>query len=216
MHGFIQYFLYGFIAIFPIVNPIGISSVFFALTEHATKQDRIQLSRKVAIYGVLMLLGTLFLGPYLLLFFGLKASDIKIAGGLVLFSVAWKMLSPPRDGKSRTISENNGENDVMSLAFFPLTMPLSAGSGSIAITIALAIQAKDSVNSLVQYGAIATAIVVIFAIVFACYRYADVIFSILGKTGSKVVSSLSAFILLAIAISVIWDGLQAMIAEAVK
>lgn len=208
---FTHHFLYAFIAIFPIVNPIAMSSAFYSMTQYATKEQRILLAKKVTIYGITLLLATLLLGPYLLSFFGLQPADIRIAGGLVLFSIAWKMLSHTKDLDSKTQREDRNNDDVMSLAFFPLTMPLTAGAGSIAIVVALATQAKETVNFFDQYISIALAISATFVIVYFSYRYADAIFRMLGKTGGKVVTSLSAFILLAIGVSVIWSGLEVLI-----
>ena len=133
----LKYFLYAFIALFPMVNPIAMSSPFFSLTKYATDAQRKKLATLVTLYGTALLLGTLLIGPYLLRFFGLQAADIRVAGGLVVFSIAWRMLNPPREEPKAPTS--NGD-DTMSLAFFPLTMPLTAGAGSIAITIALSNQ----------------------------------------------------------------------------
>ncbi len=210
-HNFTHNFLYAFIAIFPIVNPIAMSSAFYSMTEYATDEQRILLAKKVTIYGIILLLGTLLLGPFFLAFFGLQPADIRIAGGLVLFSIAWKMLSHTKDADAKSQREDRNDDDVMSLAFFPLTMPLTAGAGSIAIVVALASQAKETVNFFDQYISIAFAILATFVIVYFCYRYADSIFRMLGKTGGKVVTSLSAFILLAIGVSVVWSGLQVLI-----
>ena len=209
----LKYFLYAFIALFPMVNPIAMSSVFFKMTKYASDEQRKKLSTLVALYGAILLLGTLLIGVYILHFFGLQSADIRVAGGLVVFSIAWNMLNPShKDAKSNESSID----DIMGLAFFPLTMPLTAGAGSIAITIALATQANKASNILDQYISIALAIVAIFFLVFVCYRYSAVIFKILGKNGSNVISSLSAFILLAIAISVIWSGIQIFITSIVK
>lgn len=201
----LKYFLYAFIALFPMVNPIAMSSAFFSLTKYATDEQRKRLATLVTLYGTLLLLGTLLIGPFLLSLFGLQAADIRVAGGLVVFSIAWRMLNPPREEPKTNTS--NGD-DIMSLAFFPLTMPLTAGAGSIAITIALATQAHQESNMIDHYVSIALAIIAIFILVFFCYRYATTIFRVLGKTGSTMVSSLSAFILLAIGVSVIWSGIQ--------
>lgn len=203
-----NYFLYAFIALFPIVNPVAMSSAFFSMTKYATDEQRKKLAMLVTLYGTALLLGTLLIGPYLLRFFGLQAADIRVAGGLVVFSIAWRMLNPSKEEIKTNTS--NGD-DIMSLAFFPLTMPLTAGAGSIAITIALATQAHKASNMIDQYIAVALAIMAIFVIVFFCYRYAATIFKTLGKTGSTMVSSLSAFILLAIGVSVIWSGLRIFI-----
>ena len=204
-----NYFLYAFIALFPLVNPVAMSSAFFNMTKHATDEQRKKLATLVTIYGTTLLLGTLLVGPYLLSFFGLQPADIRVAGGLIVFSIAWRMLHPPREPEAKQ-KQSNGD-DVMHLAFFPLTMPLTAGAGSIAITIALATQAHKASNMMDQYIAVALAIIAIFILVFFCYRYAATIFKVLGKTGSVVVSSMSAFILLAIGVSVIWSGIRIFI-----
>lgn len=214
-HTFTHDFLYAFIAIFPMINPIAMSSPFYTLTQYATDAERKHLAWLVTVYGTILLLCTLIVGPYLLHFFGLQPADIRVAGGLVVFSIAWKMLVEPKDAKPAAHNETNND-DAMSLAFFPLTMPLTAGAGSIAIVVALATQAKETASIWHQYAAIATAILSIFILVYFCYRYAATIFKILGKTGTKVVSSLSAFILLAIGVSVIWSGVKILIASAIR
>lgn len=212
-HTLINDFLYAFIAIFPIVNPIAMSSVFYGLTQHASHAARKKLALQVSIYGTLLLLGVLLIGPFVLSFFGLKTADIRVAGGLVVFSIAWKMLTFSREPESKKVEQDKNNDDVTSLAFFPLTMPITAGAGSIAIVVALATQAIETDSNLIQYIAIALAIAAIFVLVYLCYRYSDTIFKKLGKTGEKVVSSLSAFILLAIGVSVIWSGLQILISS---
>lgn len=209
-HGFFNQFLYAFIAVFPIINPIAMSSVFYNMTYYATPEQRKKLAFQVSIYGTVLLLGTLFIGPFILKFFGLQAADIRVAGGLVVFSIAWKMLTNPKEVDNKNVMVDN--QDVMTLAFYPLTMPLTAGAGSIAIVVALATQAKDTVYKWNEYFSIASAIVAIFVLVYFCYSYSDRIFKMLGKTGGKAVSSLSAFILLAISVSVTWSGIQMLIA----
>jgi len=204
----IKYFLYAFIALFPMVNPIAMSSPFFGLTKYASDEQRKKLATLVTLYGTALLLGTLLIGPYLLRFFGLQAADIRVAGGFVVFSIAWRMLNPPREEPR---SKDSNGDDMMSLAFFPLTMPLTAGAGSIAITIALATKAHQESNMVYQYCGIALAIMAIFVLVYFCYRYAATIFRVLGKTGATMVSSLSAFILLAIGVSVTWSGIQLLL-----
>ncbi len=208
---FLNQFLYAFIAVFPIINPIAMASVFYNMTYTATDDQRKKLATQVAIYGTVLLLGTLFIGPFVLKFFGLKAADIRVAGGLVVFSIAWKMLTNPKENERKSQADVSVSNDVMSLGFYPLTMPLTAGAGSIAIVVALATQAKDTPHKLPQYLAIAAAIIAIFILVYFCYRYSHKIFKMLGKTGGKAVSSLSAFILLAISVSVTWSGIQMLI-----
>lgn len=205
-------FLYAFIAIFPIINPIAMASVFFGMTKYATDEQRKKLALLVSLYGTALLLGTLILGPLVLKFFGLQPADIRVAGGLVMFSISWKMLTQSKDLEQKQVIQDDKENDdIMSLAFFPLTMPFTAGAGSIAVVIALATQANKTDLMFNEYISIALAIIAIFILVYFCYRYSSVIFKKLGKTGGKVVSSLSAFILLAIGVAIIWSGIQMLI-----
>jgi len=193
-----------------MINPIAMASPVYSMTQNASYQERIKLSWKITLYGTCLLLGTLLIGPLVLKFFGLQPADMKVAGGLVVFSIAWKMLNSTKD-VSKSVSEEINQQDVMSLAFFPLTMPITAGAGSIAIVIALASQASETAHESYEYFAIASAIVAIFVLVYFCYRYSGMIFKVIGKTGEKVISSLSAFILLAIGVQVTWDGIQVLI-----
>ena len=202
-------FLYAFIAIFPIINPIATSSAFLNITQYATPAQRKKLALQVSIYGTVLLFSMLLVGPILLKFFGLQTADIRVAGGLVVFSIAWKMLTFTKDVQSKTDDQAQLLNhDIMSLAFFPLTMPLTAGAGSIAIVVALATQVSNAPHKFDRFTAIALAILTSFILVYFCYRFAASIFNMLGKTGATVVSSLSAFILLAIGVSVTWSGLE--------
>jgi len=121
------------------------------------------------------------------------------------------MLNRVKEFEGKSAFDVQKNEDPMSLAFFPLTMPLTAGSGSIAIVVALATKAKDTANGFYEYISIALAIIVIFVIVYFSYRYSDAIFKMLGKTGGKVVSSLSAFILLTIGVSLTWSGIHTLI-----
>lgn len=119
---FINEFLYAFIALFPMINPITMASPVYSMTQNASYQERIRLAWKITLYGTCLLLGTLLVGPLVLKFFGLHPADMKVAGGLVVFSIAWKMLNATKDD-NKTVTEDINREDVMSLAFFPLTMP---------------------------------------------------------------------------------------------
>ena len=208
MSSFVKDFLYAFIAIFPMINPIAMSSVFFTVTKAASQQQRRKLALLISLYGSLLLIGCLLLGPFILRFFGLQTSDIRVAGGLVVFAIAWKMLQQPRDADTHKMAS---EAEIMGQAFFPLTMPVTAGAGGIAIAIALGTQTIKRNHVVLHFSAIVLAIIATFLLVYVCYRYSEAIFKLLGTTGSKVVSTMSAFILLAIGVSVTWSGLKLLI-----
>ncbi|HBM17120.1 MAG TPA: hypothetical protein DD381_12365 [Lentisphaeria bacterium] len=104
-------------------------------------------------------------------------------------------------------------NPIGVAPFFPLTLPLTAGAGAIAITIALALRIPDGIshNSIVMYAGGVTGIFLMSLFVAVCYRFGGYIMDKIGTTGSNVVTRLSAFIIMAIGIAVIWDGVKPLI-----
>jgi multiple antibiotic resistance protein len=208
MDHFYAAFVYGFISLFSIVNPIGMSAVFLAMTRSYSDEKRHRTAYLIALYGTILLMATFFIGPYVLRFFGISLASIQVAGGALVFATAWGML----DTKPKENATDKTQDDQVDNTFFPLTMPITAGAGSIAVTIDLAAKLSNShAFNLMGIGATLLAIVVVFVIVAFCYRQSDWIFKKLGRTGTSVVSSLTAFILLAISVTVIWDGILGLI-----
>lgn len=201
--------VFTFVSIFSMVNPIGMAAVFLEMTKEYPVNVRHGLAYRVAIYGSLLLIIALFVGPYVLSFFGVSLADIEIAGGIFVFFTAWGMLTAQ---PKVTSAEQREAVDSADIAFFPLTMPITAGAGSLAVTIALSSKmARSGTNDLVGYGATIIGIVLVFACVAVCYRFADAIFQRIGEVGTNVVTRLTAFILLAIGVEIVWGGLKPLI-----
>ena len=210
---FSSVFVYAFVSLFAIVNPIGMSAVFLELTKKFSTEHRHAAAYLIAVYGAILLLATFFIGPYILRFFGISLPSIQVAGGILVFYSAWGMLNikskSNADEEKTSPSKDSSWSDSL---FFPLTMPITAGAGSIAVTIAMAARfEKENVYNLQTISASLAAIILVFITVAICYRYADSIFDKLGTTGTSVVGSLSAFILLAIGVTVIWQGILGLI-----
>ena len=200
-------FTYAFVSLFSIVNPVGMSGVFLELTKRFSNKRRHIAAYLVALYGTILLLATFFIGPYVLKFFGISIASIQVAGGILVFYSAWGMLNTkPKPDEEKMTGPKKSDN-----IFFPLTMPITAGAGSIAVTIALATKVDKYAHNIQSMCASITAILLVFILVAISYRYADTIFDRLGRTGTSVVGSLSAFILLAIGVTVIWEGIQGLI-----
>jgi multiple antibiotic resistance protein len=210
MHSFYSPFMYAFASLFAMINPIGMSSVFLAMTQNCAAERRHKLAYKVAMYGAIFLICSYFIGPFILSFFGISLPYIEVSGGIVVFFSAWAMLN----AKSKASAEEHKEaaGDQQDIAFFPLTMPLTTGAGSLAVIIALAARYASYQNfSLVGTLSAMAAIIVVMLTVALCYRFSDIIFNKLGHTGTDVISRLSAFILLAIGVDVIWQGILQLI-----
>jgi len=208
-------FLLVYAGLFPIVNPIGGAPIFLGLTRACTETERHVLAGKVAVNGFLLLLGSLLVGSYVLEFFGITLPVVRIAGGLVVSSFAWKLLNASEGSEDQRAADSTQGSTRPIDAFYPLTMPLTVGPGSISVAITLGSHRPEAggLGHLALLGGAAIAGLIAVAItIFVCYRYAEAIVARLGETGTNVLVRLSAFILLCIGIGIIWGGYSALIA----
>ena len=212
MHEIAQAFLLVYAGLFPIVNPVGNAPIFLALTCSHTERVRHDLARRIAVSGFVLLLASVFVGSHVLQFFGITIPVLRVAGGLVVAVFGWQLLrdgAPPASGSGEV-----GEDGPID-AFYPLTMPLTIGPGSIAVAVALGAQRPRNIEGsgelgLLVAGAVA-GLAAIAVTVFFCYRFADRMVRVLGREGINVLVRLSAFILLCIGIQIIWSGYSALI-----
>ncbi|HEX3864642.1 MAG TPA: MarC family protein [Stellaceae bacterium] len=213
LHDIAHSFLLVYAGLFPIVNPVGSAPIFLALTAGHSEPVRRLLARRIAVNGFLLLLGSLFVGSHVLEFFGITLPVLRIGGGLAVSSFGWHML---RDGVEPTQRADELDERGPIDAFYPLTMPLTVGPGSISVAITLGAQrpqGEDHLGHIALLGAAAVAGLAAMAVtVFFCYRFADRMVAMLGASGINVMIRLSAFILLCIGIQIVWSGYSALIA----
>lgn len=210
---FIESTLLALAALLPIVNPLGAAPVYLAKTVDLTSTEHADLSQRVAINCFLLLLASLLVGAYVLDFFGLSVPIVQVAGGLVVCSLAWSLLNQPDEPLEWVHEAANpiARPDLRSRAFYPLTMPLTVGPGSISVAITIGANQSQSVRSMiVNSAANATGILIVSVSVFVVLRYADRIMRKLGPTGTAVLLRLSAFILLCIGVQITWNGASAL------
>jgi multiple antibiotic resistance protein len=212
LNDFINSVLLVFAGLFPIVNPVGDAPIFLTLTRHCSMGERHSLASKVAINSFILLTSSLFLGSYVLEFFGITLPVLRIAGGLVVTAFGWKLLHAG-DNPDETSEEKTAGTQID--AFYPLTMPLTVGPGSISVAIALGSQrppaGQEALTALATLGLAAVLGVAAIALsIYICYRFAETIISVLGPRGTDVVMRLSAFILLCIGIQIMWAGYSSL------
>lgn len=217
MTGVINAFLLTYGALFPIINPIGSTSIFLALTQHLSPEVRRDLVLPIAINSFGLIVGAIFVGSYVLQFFGISLPIVRIAGGLVVIAFTWKMLNDDSDATEEKAKETDhrDEADRGLDAFYPLTMPLTVGPGSISVAVALGSERPKALSdwqTLLQLagGAVAGALA-LAATIYVCYRFADRVVMALGATAMNVITRLMAFILLCIGIQILWTGVSALI-----
>ena len=206
-------FLLTFAGLFPIVNPIEAAPFFLALTPNLSNDERRALARRVAINGFALLLGSMVIGPWLLVFFGIDLPVVRIAGGLVVTALGWKLLTEEQWSDHGEASVQPGVPRQVG-SFYPLTMPLTVGPGSISVAITIGSRKPETefafpAIALHAVGAF-LGVVAIALSIYIAYRFAGSLARVLGTTGLEVMVRLSAFILMCIGIQIIWNGWTAL------
>lgn len=214
LHSVIGAFLIGFPALFSIVNPVGSSLIFYEFTANRSHHERVGMARAVAINASLVLMGSLWLGSYVLNVFGVSLGALRVGGGLVVAVTAWHLLMP----KESAAPENDGkDSDTMSakggITFFPLTMPLTTGPGTIAVAIALASERPlaNEEGTISFFIGLTLAALANAILVFIAYVFADRVLLKLGDSGVRVVTQLMAFLLLCIGVQIISSGSEGLL-----
>jgi multiple antibiotic resistance protein len=199
-------------ALFPIVNPIGMAPIFLSMTAGASPAARRLLAQRIALGGLALLAVSLFVGTYVLAFFGLTLPAVQIGGGLLVSATGWRLLQRSDDPRDRGNPTLASDSVMLRRAFFPLTMPLTVGPGSIAVAITLGSSAPRSGGLASQALGAFAGLLAIAGSIYLCFRYADRLLRIVGDAGTDVIIRLSAFILLCLGIQILWRGLSTLLA----
>jgi multiple antibiotic resistance protein len=215
----VQSFLLTGSALFSIVNPMGGALIFSQVTADRTHAQRLVLARRIGVYAALVMLGALWLGVYVLNFFGITIEALRIAGGLVVATSAWTLLFSSERNEARKQSQAGEAMGSEDVAFFPLTMPLTTGPGTISVAIALgASRPEDPVEFASFALGASTAALAISAAIWLSYGWADWITSLLGSSRVRVIARLAAFLLLCVGVQImligVTDALRIGVADA--
>ena len=210
-------FLLVLATLLPILNPAAMSPIFLGLTEGATQNTRATLARRIARNMVLMMIGAMLIGSYVLEMFGISLPIVRVAGGAIIAANAWRLLSVDQSSSDSRQALAKGFTPEMARthAFYPMTFPISVGPGSIAAAITIGVTLHDPhlALSLARFTGGVTALVVIGAVMFLAFGYAKTLLRPLGETGIMVFLRLSAFILLCLGVQIVWDGLSELLRD---
>jgi multiple antibiotic resistance protein len=188
-----------FLALFPIVNPFGGVPFFYALTIGYTRGERNISALKTAFYVFLILVFFLFLGRFVLNFFGLSLPVLRIAGGLIVAHSAWGMVT----AKERvTVAEGDEAATKADISLTPMAMPMLSGPGSIGVVMGLA----ASTASLLSDVGMVLGIAVLGVAVYLFLRLGGPLVARLGPTATGAINRIFGFLILAVAVQLIWDG----------
>ena len=192
-----------FVALFVVIDPIGLAPLFVALTAGMPPQKRRAIGIRACLVAVGILLVFSIFGTSILTFAGISMPAFRIAGGILLFITALDMLFERRQ-KRREDSAEEDDLDDDDPSVFPLAIPLIAGPGSITTIILLVGQTEGTTG----YAAVMGVLLGILALVLLMFFSASAIERLLGKTGITVVTRLLGMLLAALSVQFVLDGLS--------
>jgi multiple antibiotic resistance protein len=210
---FLQSFLLALPALFSIVNPVGSALIFSQVTADRTHAERTVLARRIALYSLLIMLGALWGGSHVLNFFGVSLAALRIAGGFVVAAAAWSLLNQPEQNEERKQAQAADAAGAEDVAFFPLTLPFTTGPGTIAVAIAIGSNLPVGRPGFWAFAAGASAAALaIAAMVWIAYSSADRLVALLGRQHARIVTRLSAFLLLCVGVQIALNGIGDFVA----
>jgi multiple antibiotic resistance protein len=192
-------FLLVLAAIFPVVNPPGSALVFLGLTHGVNPEIRRVIAWRVARNSFFVLVGAFLLGALILEFYGISIPVLRVSGGLIVAGGGWKLLSDGSQKELDASQDGVSRTNPLDQAFYPLTLPLTTGPGTIAVVISLGLSRASYTNAtddLLFVIESLLAVVVIAITIFFCFAYADRVQRL----------RLSAFILFCLGIQILWSG----------
>lgn len=200
--------LNAFVTILVTVDPVGLAPLFLALTGGMNRSERNQVAVRASViaFGVLALFA--LAGGVILTVFGITLPAFRVAGGLLLFVIAFEMIFERRQERHEKSAERAVTTDtIRNVAAFPLAIPLIAGPGAISATVLIS-------GTLAGPGGLAILLAIILlsvAITYVVFVLAERIDGFLGETGRSILTRLLGVILAALAVQFVADGVRALI-----
>lgn len=196
------------VILFVTIDPVGLAPIFLSLTVGMNPAQRSRAALRATVVAFLVLLFFALVGEQAMRLLGVGIPAFQIAGGLLLFWIAFEMVFERRtDRKQQTADVATTEDHVIHVAAFPLAIPLIAGPGSITATILLTSRFDGGPLGL---GLVAALQALVVAATYVSFRIASRLSALLGKTGVIVLSRLLGIVLAALAVQTIIDGVQAL------
>lgn len=201
--------------LFPIINPIGSAFIVLSMVPHTTPAERTELAWRITINSFVILLVSLVMGAYVLTFFGISIPVLRVAGGMIIAVAGWNLLQKPDDDdaseKAQEVKAPTPGASLAAKTFYPLTLPLMVGPGSISVAIALGTGSPREGLDPGHLLGVAAALVVLCASIYVCMRFAGSLERLLGVAGTKIVMRLFALVTFCIGMQLLWLGLAELL-----
>jgi multiple antibiotic resistance protein len=195
-------------SLLPLLNPPASALMAMGLVPSMTPPQRAEMALRVTVNCVIILLVSLLVGAYVLSFFGISMPVLRVGGGIIVAMAGWKLLHASDDEQGCTDAKTP-QYTVLSLrtkAFYPITLPITVGPGSIAVAIALGTQSPCEGLWVARVAGMSLALTILGLSIYLCMRFAGHIERLLGIVGTRVAMRLFAFVLFCIGLQIFWNG----------
>jgi multiple antibiotic resistance protein len=211
--GFFSWVFVTLITLLPIINPVSTAILLLSISSHLTNEDRNRQILLACLYMTGILVTFLLAGHFIMLFFGISTSGIRIAGGMVIGFLGFRMLFPAEEhlsheGKQEAIQKRD-------ISFSPLAMPSLSGPGAIAtvITISSSIDARHGYAKLFAFTGVVLAIMITALVSWFVLRSAGFMRRLLGVNGVDSLSRIMGFLLVCIGVQFAINGVRDMVLD---
>jgi multiple antibiotic resistance protein len=210
---FIHLVFIGFVALFPVVNPIGSAFIVSPYFVDTSRKERIKYVKKIAFYCFIICAATVLVGHWILELFGLSVPVIQWAGGIMICRIGWQFLTvddkevKEKEVTSKTETEPNksAENNL----FYPITFPITAGAGTIAVLFTLSAQGASADLSvyLLNICALLVSIIGICILIFIFYLNTNRLISYIGLRNEQIINRFMAFLIFCVGLQIAASGI---------
>jgi multiple antibiotic resistance protein len=205
----VEFLISAFVTLTVVVDPVGLVPAFLGVTHDLPPQARRHVALRASLIAAAILAGSALAGDWLLRTLSISLPAFRIAGGLLLFSIASEMVFGVRNVRQSREAEEAIEERVRNIAAFPLAIPLMAGPGAITATVLLAGRSRGDP---LQLTILLAVIAAVLALSFAVFVLSAPIAKLLGVTGNTVLSRLLGVLLAALAVQYVIDGVRVALA----
>jgi multiple antibiotic resistance protein len=210
---FIHLVFIGFVALFPVVNPIGSAFIISPYFSNLSRKERISAVKRITFYSFLICAITLFVGHWILELFGLSIPIIQLAGGIMICKIGWEFLAADGDEEQKDASAGEKKlehnHSIENKLFYPITFPITAGAGTIAVLFTLSANSanKDFSVYMVNVLALLVSIIGICILVFVFYLNTNRLIGYIGSHNEKIINSLMAFLIFCVGLQIASGGI---------
>jgi multiple antibiotic resistance protein len=197
------------VGLLPVINPLAAAPTFLAITEGDSRERRLAQLRRACLYMVAILVSFLMFGTFIMGFFGISIPGLRIAGGLLVCGIGWKMLMGPAEVLPHSEHATEAARAKPDVSFSPLAMPMLSGPGSIAVTVGF----TSLATRWLDYVAIILGILAVAAISYATLRLSSRTVKVMGTNGMNALTKIMGFLLVCVGIQFVVNGILGVAME---